>query len=275
MVWRTAISVLPERDCEHAGDTPGTLLCLMLRSSLAALLAATATAARPSIYSLSSCIEETITTSTGTRETCAEAFERGVPCHQLYRSGHRCCLRCDRCGIDGSLCADAASSGAGSSWISPACRCDQVVVSGACSLTGCAKPDALGIYTRRRGWRTSDGRYVYVKDSEQPTAHQHFEVEAHRAIDDSSGTNSTDVPTYLYFHPSLSSWVIGPRQELTDDNYARSASTAAPCPDEAAGPWRFWWGGVASLSLPTGFRITGTRGWKASSRYPLRVSCWV
>ena len=209
-------------------------------------------------------------TNSSSGETCSQAFDRGVPCSTLYKS-HLCCSRCDPCGIDGTQCAAVASD---QPWVSPNCACDKVVVTGACSSTGCAKPDALGVYTLRSTWRTGDGRYVYVKDDDQPHQHLHSELIAHKMVDESSGTNKS-ATGYLYFNSGLGRWVVGPNQLLNDDNYARSVTTRAACPDAIGRAWLFWWSGqLPTVRLPSGLRITATRGWKQSPRYPLQVTCW-
>jgi len=99
--------------------------------------------------------------------TCAprlgQGFERGVPCKTLYRT-HSCCTHCDPCGFDGRSCNRAATN----PWLSPQCTCEQVVLSGGCSYKGCAKPDALGVFSRSANWRTADGRYVYARDEVRP-----------------------------------------------------------------------------------------------------------
>ena len=213
----------------------------------------------------------------GAPETCSQAFDRGVACKTLYLT-YSCCTRCDPCGFDGTLCVTAP----GTTWISPKCPCDQVVVSGACSYKGCAKPDALGVFSRQPNWRTADGRYVYARDEVQPMQ-LHRDITSHRAYDATSGSNRSE-GVYLYFlHASGSSsgsgptadstgaWVIGPRQELTDDNYARSSATSAPCPSAAVG-WKFWWGGGIS---PLGtYTRSYAGGWATSSRYPMQIQCW-
>ena len=99
----------------------------------------------------------------GALETCAQGFERGVPCKTLYRT-HSCCTHCDPCGFDGRSCNRAATN----PWLSPQCTCEQVVLSGGCSYKGCAKPDALGVFSRSANWRTADGRYVYARDEVRP-----------------------------------------------------------------------------------------------------------
>ena len=107
--------------------------------------------------------------------SCSDAFgiSPSLSCPRAY-SAFRCCPLCDPCGVDGSLCSAApmALQVAGQQqWISPSCPCDRVVITGACSLRGCAKPDALGVYTRRSGWRTPDGRHIYTRDRVQPSLH--------------------------------------------------------------------------------------------------------
>ena len=92
-----------------------------------------------------------------------QGFERGVPCKTLYRT-HSCCTHCDPCGFDGRSCNRAATT----PWLSPQCTCEQVVLSGGCSYKGCAKPDALGVFSRAANWRTADGRYVYARDEVWP-----------------------------------------------------------------------------------------------------------
>ena len=99
----------------------------------------------------------------GALETCAQGFERGVPCKTLYRT-HSCCTHCDPCGFDGRSCNRAATK----PWLSLQCTCEQVVLSGGCSYKGCAKPDALGVFSRSANWRTADGRYVYARDEVRP-----------------------------------------------------------------------------------------------------------
>ena len=168
-------------------------------------------------------------------ETCSQAFGRGLSCRRLYGMGFKCCQRCDPCGHDGTLCSSAVSKPVSSeSWVSPRCSCDQVVVTGACNYKGCAKPDALGVFSRRRGRRTADGRFVYVKDREQPGPGQGVPADAHfhQAYDDSSGAHrSQDVGVFLYFLREPGSepgrWVVGPRAQLDDDVFARSAPTDA------------------------------------------------
>ena len=216
-------------------------------------------------------------------ETCSEAFAaRGWTCPRLYAAGFRCCLRCDPCGHDGNLCAKVAAPAASAQWISPQCACDQVVVAGACSYKGCAKPDALGVFSRRVGWRTPEGRHVYVKDKEQPGQGLHSDALYHRAYDDSSGAHrSVDGGVYLYYLREAAAeagggrWVVGPRMTLDDDVYARSSPTAAPCPT-AASAWSIWWGGgvspLASRTLIAGglsYYPPSPRGWLRPSRYPL------
>ena len=206
-------------------------------------------------------------------ETCSQAHARGATCHALYRR-FRCCPPCDPCGIDGSLCSARPQL---VDWVSPMCACDRVVLMGACSFLGCAKPDALGVFAQRRDWRTPDGRYVYVKEAEQPPQLHHGAL-SHKSVDASSGSNSSDDTVYLYFLSSVGSWVVGPRAELTDDNYVRSTPTDSLCPTQASG-WRFWWqwhsgGEPLSSLLPSTPRLSNARGWRSSSRYPLRLSCW-
>ena len=146
---------------------------------------------------------------------------------------------------------------------------------GACSVTGCAKPDALGVYTRQSTWRTPDGRFVYVRDVEQPALNMHFEAIAHKAVDDSSGADASNDNVYLFYHAPLQTWAIGPRKTLGDDNYARSGQTEAACPNEASHSWQFWWGGAGtSLTTAAALRVSGGRGWRVSTRYPMQVSCW-
>ena len=112
------------------------------------------------------CVEERVA-----NETCSSAFVRSPRCDLLYET-FRCCLWCDPCGLDGRACAPRPSEPTDSptaAWVSPSCPCDRVVVMGACSTRGCAKPDALGVYSRRPGRRSRDGRHVYVRDAEQPS----------------------------------------------------------------------------------------------------------
>ena len=111
-------------------------------------------------------------------ETCSQAHARGTTCHALYRR-FRCCPPCDPCGIDGSLCSARPQL---VDWVSPMCACDRVVLMGACSFLGCAKPDALGVFAQRRDWRTPDGRYVYVKEAEQPQQLHHGAL-SHKSVD--------------------------------------------------------------------------------------------
>ena len=91
------------------------------------------------------CTEEAKRNSAGAMETCAQAYDRGVPCNKLYLT-HTCCTRCDPCGFDASLCPGAQP---GSPWLSPSCPCEQVILTGGCSYKGCAKPHALGVFSRR------------------------------------------------------------------------------------------------------------------------------
>lgn len=232
-------------------------------SSWLFLLSASVSAAvKTSVFSPERCTEDT---------GCSADFAKGIPCSELYQK-HKCCVKCDPCGVDGRLCSASTSPAA---WVSPNCACDKVVVTGACSVTGCAKPDALGVYSRRPTWRTADGRYVYVRDADQPAMHMHFEAIAHKAVDDSSGADSSDSNVYLFYHTPLRTWAIGPRKSLGDDNYARSGSTDAACPNEAGHSWQFWWGGAGtSLTTASALRISGGRGWRVSARYPMQVSCW-
>ena len=209
----------------------------------------------------------------GALETCAQGFERGVPCKTLYRT-HSCCTHCDPCGFDGRSCNRAVTN----PWLSPQCACEQVVLSGGCSYKGCAKPDALGVFTRSANWRTGDGRYVYSRDEVQPPQ-LHRDVQTHRAYDATSNSNRTE-GVYLYFLPQagaaasaegLGAWVVGPHETLNDDNYARSSATAEACPNRASG-WKFWWGGGVS---PLGLYTTRyAPGWATSSRYPVQIACW-
>merc|ERR1740139_766195 len=111
------------------------------------------------------CTEEPKRSETGgALETCAQGFDRGVPCKTLYLT-HSCCTSCDPCGFDGLSCHSATAT---NPWLSPHCPCEQVVLSGGCSYKGCAKPDALGVFSRRANWRTADGRYVYARDVVRP-----------------------------------------------------------------------------------------------------------
>ena len=88
------------------------------------------------------CTEEPKRAETGgVLETCAQGFERGLPCKTLYLT-HHCCTSCDPCGFDGRSCP---RGDADNEWVSPQCPCEQVVLSGGCSYKGCAKPDALGM----------------------------------------------------------------------------------------------------------------------------------
>ena len=215
------------------------------------------------------CDEVRMSTPWGTSEKCSEAFDRGIQCARLY-SVFQCCTRCDPCGMDGTLCG-ATQRSRTESWISPECLCDQVVVTGACSYRGCAKPDAIGVYTRMQpARRTADGRYVYARDPVQPVQ-MHLDVYRHKSFDDSSGSNASTPAAYLYYLGLHGVWAIGPSAQLTDDTYARSTTTSVGCPTGAAS-WRFWWGGgispLGSLSIPL------RRGWAYSPRYPLQVSCW-
>ena len=137
-------------------------------------------------------------------ESCKIAYARGVPCHALYRR-FRCCRDCDPCGIDGSLCSERRER---PGWVSPTCACDRVVITGACSYNGCAKPDAIGVFARQRGWRTADGRHVYVKEAEQP-AQLHHEALSHGTVDASSGANTSVESVYLCQwrrYPELTAW---------------------------------------------------------------------
>ena len=231
----------------------------------------------------SRCVEESRSVAGAPNMTCSQAFERIGSCARLYEMGWRCCLRCDPCGIDGRACAADLATPRSGAWISPRCSCDQVVVTGACSYRGCAKPDALGVFTKRSGWRTPDGRHVYVKDGVQPSPGQGLHADAfyHRSFDDSSGANrSGDGGVYLYYLRSQSRWVVGPRATLDDDAYARSMVTDAACPTQA-NSWSFWWGGgVSPLSLRTAFAggvsyySSTARGWVRPAKYPLSIACW-
>ena len=235
-----------------------------------------ATVSASSFSSVGRCVEDSVR-----NETCSQAFARGVPCAQLYTTW-RCCVRCDPCGIDGRLCKDEpASASASASWVSPRCQCDQVVVTGACSTRGCAKPDALGVFTKQPAWRTADGRFVYVKEREQPGPGQGLHPDAfyHASFDDSSGANMSTAPGVYIYHRS-GRWVIGPRATLDDDVYARSSVADAPCPTQAGG-WAVWWGGgVSPLSMRTSystglaFYTSTPRGWLKPVRYPLSIACW-
>ena len=127
------------------------------------------------------------------QQTCSQAMHaRLLTCHEAYNRGFRCCPRCDPCGFDGNLCSAPAAAVGSSSWVSPRCVCDKVIVTGACSLRGCAKPDVLGVFSRRPGWRTSDGRHVYVKDRVQPIQGLHSDAHHHQSYDDTSGSSSSN-----------------------------------------------------------------------------------
>jgi len=161
--------------------------------------------------------------------------------------------------------------------------CERVVVSGACSYRGCAKPDALGIFTRRTDWRSADGRSVWQKDEVQPDD-LHFDALAHRAVDGSSNATGATVAVYLYYLASHGSWALGQHRQLTDDNYARSVATVAACPSNTLHPWSYWWaGGFGPLSGVSGVFSTMTTaaprrtpmGWTTNPRYPLTVRCHV
>ena len=223
------------------------------------------------------CVEET-----QSQQTCSQAMHaRLLTCHEAYNRGFRCCPRCDPCGFDGNLCSAPAAAVGSSSWVSPRCVCDKVIVTGACSLRGCAKPDVLGVFSRRPGWRTSDGRHVYVKDRVQPIQGLHSDAHHHQSYDDTSGSsssNSSDSGVFLYFKSGR--WLVSPRVQLDDDSYARSGLTDAPCPTNAP-LWSFWWGGgVSPLSLRTsltsgiGYYPTTPRGWVRPTRYPIKIDCW-
>lgn len=154
-------------------------------------------------------------------------------------------------------------------------------MSGACSYRGCAKPDALGVYTRRPSWRSPDGRDVWAKDAEQP-AELHFDALAHRAVDGSSNSTGATIDVFLYYLLSHSLWAIGPQQRLTEDNYARSVVSAAACPTNTLQPWTYWWsGGVGPLERVSTYSTSAAplrrtpRGWISNARYPLTVSCYV
>ena len=147
------------------------------------------------------------------------------------------------------------------------------------------------MYSRQSGWRTADGRYVYVKDVVQPPqlSYVHSAIVSHQSLDSSSGRNASKPSVFLYYSvpPAagqfkssqvMGAWVVGPNEQLTDDNYARSEPTKALCPT-AATSIRFWWegmpGGVQlSTVLPQRPRLTNTRGWVLSERYPMQISCW-
>ena len=80
----------------------------------------------------------------------------------------------------------AAAAAAAAVMDPPACQCDRIVVTGACSVRGCAKPDSLVILAAR-GWRTPDGRYIYTRDVNQPALHS--ALTSRKAFDESSGSD--------------------------------------------------------------------------------------
>eukprot|EP00316_Scyphosphaera_apsteinii_P002623 CAMPEP_0119320658 /NCGR_PEP_ID=MMETSP1333-20130426/53042_1 /TAXON_ID=418940 /ORGANISM="Scyphosphaera apsteinii, Strain RCC1455" /LENGTH=105 /DNA_ID=CAMNT_0007327421 /DNA_START=175 /DNA_END=489 /DNA_ORIENTATION=+ len=99
--------------------------------------------------------------------------------------GYRCCTQCEySCGTDGSLCTNDQPIDE-QQQIMPNCPCDDILVTGACSIRGCAKPDALGVYSRIPNKRTSDGRYVYTKDRTKAMP-IHPDIERHAALDETS-----------------------------------------------------------------------------------------
>ena len=93
---------------------------------------------------------------------------------------------------------------------------------------------------------------MYVKDVVQPPqlSYVHSAIFSHQSLDSSSGRNASKPSVFLYYSvppaagqlgssgqfkssQAMGSWVVGPNEQLTDDNYARSEPTKALCPTAA------------------------------------------